>query len=322
MLSILKTIGLTIIMITSESKITVHNEESDQHGYDEDITTNNGKTFVRTTHKFIDNKLKLNEPILIAGFPGPGLVGSISTNYIIDKLDMHQIACIESPFIIPGVIYTGGKLRHPFRLYANKQGNVCVLVCEAPILIQGIYSVLDTVMKWSVNNGIKEVLVLEGIPFQGMPTANRQPIVLSSDSSSGNEIQREIDTVTTDQERQQQKQDKNNNNYTIQKYFKQNTFIGGISGGLLSACLSNELQCTVLLIPTSSGIPDPDGAAVIVESIGKVTRNRNLDTDARQLREQGAELKKRMEEIIRSVREQQLQQQGTGAGQEQQVMYG
>ena len=71
-----------------------------------------------------------------------------------------------------------------------------------------------------------------------------------------------------------------------------------------------EIRCTVLLIPTSSGIPDPEGAAVIVESIGKVTRNKDLDTDARQLREQGAELKKRMEEIIRSIREQQLQQQG------------
>ena len=311
-------------MITNKSKIAVHSEESGQRSYDKDITTNDGKTFVRTTHKFIDNKLNLNEPILIAGFPGPGLVGSISTNYIIDKLDMHQIACIESPFIIPGVIYTGGKLRHPFRLYANKQGNICVLVCEAPILIQGIYSVLDTVMKWSVNNGIKEVLVLEGIPFQGMPTADRKLIVLSSDSSS-NKIQREIDTTTTRQQ-QQQKQDNNNNNNNnkIQKYFKQNTFIGGISGGLLSACLSNEIQCTALLIPTTSGIPDSDGAAVIVESIGKVSRNRNLDTDASQLREQGAELKKRMEEIIRSIREQQLQQQGVGAGQaqQQQLMYG
>ena len=305
-------------MITSKSKIALHNKESDQRRHDKDITTNDGKTFVRTTHKFIDNKLKLNEPILIAGFPGPGLVGSISANYIIDKLNMHQIACIESPFITPGVIYTGGKLRHPFRLYANKQGNACVLVCEAPILIQGIYSVLDTVMKWSVNNSIKEVLVLEGIPFQGIPTGNRQPIVLSSDrNSNGDEIQKGIDAISTDQ---QQQQDKNNN---IEKYFKQNTFIGGISGGLLSACLSNEIRCTVLLIPTSSGIPDPEGAAAIVESIGKVTRNKNLDTDTRQLREQGAELKKRMEEIIRSIREQQLQQQGVGAGQEQQqLMYG
>ena len=30
---------------------------------------------------------KLNYPILIAGFFGPGMVGSISANYIVDKID-------------------------------------------------------------------------------------------------------------------------------------------------------------------------------------------------------------------------------------------
>ena len=41
------------------------------------------------------NNLQKNKTILIAGFPGPGLVGSISTSYIIDKLNMHQIACAQ-----------------------------------------------------------------------------------------------------------------------------------------------------------------------------------------------------------------------------------
>src|SRR6476619_5899753 len=81
------------------------------------------------------NNLQKSKSILIAGFPGPGLVGSISTSYMIDKLNMHQIACVESEYISPGVIYVDGKLRHPFRLYSNKEGNVCVLVCEAPIII-------------------------------------------------------------------------------------------------------------------------------------------------------------------------------------------
>ena len=117
---------------------------------------------------------------MIAGFPGPGLVGSISTSYIIDKLNMHQIACVESEYISPGVIYVDGKLRHPFRLYANKEGNVCVLVCEAPIIINGIHSVLNTVMDWAIKNAIQEVLVLDGIPVQGIPRPDRQPIILGS----------------------------------------------------------------------------------------------------------------------------------------------
>ena len=93
---------------------------------------------------------------------------------------MHQIACVESEYISPGVIYIDGKLRHPFRLYANAEGNVCVIVCEAPIMINGIHSVLNTVIDWAIKNAIQEVLVLDGISVQGIPKSDRQPIILGS----------------------------------------------------------------------------------------------------------------------------------------------
>jgi uncharacterized protein len=109
--------------------------------------TRESKTTIKPLTKVVQTKKKLNSPIFIAGFPGAGLVGSISTSYIINKLHMNQIACVESEFIVPGVIYTEGKLRHPFRLYSNVRGDICVLVCEAPVMIQSVYSVLDTVMK-------------------------------------------------------------------------------------------------------------------------------------------------------------------------------
>ena len=135
-------------------------------------------TMIRTISDL--NNLQKSKSILIAGFPGPGLVGSISTSYMIDKLNMHQIACVESEYISPGVIYVDGKLRHPFRIYANKEGNVCVIVCEAPIMINGIHSVLNTVMDWAMKNAIQEVLVLDGISIQGIPRSDRQPIIFES----------------------------------------------------------------------------------------------------------------------------------------------
>ena len=94
---------------------------------------------------------------------------------------MEQIACVESEFIVPGVIYAEGKLRHPFRLYSNEEGSVCVLVCEAPIMIQGMHSVLDTVTKWALNNKVKQVMVLDGIAVEGIPNLKRTPIIMSSD---------------------------------------------------------------------------------------------------------------------------------------------
>jgi len=288
------------------------------------IMSSTSPTIIRTMSDI--NNLQKNKSILIAGFPGPGLVGSISTSYIIDKLNMHQIACVESEYISPGVIYVDGKLRHPFRLYANKEGNVCVLVCEAPIIINGIHSVLNTVMDWAIKNTIQEVLVLDGIPIQGIPRPDRQPIILGSS---------EMDENITDNI-------KNNNNKNAEKDVslpnthhdvtsnlnrntigdsnkKYTTFIGGISGGLLSACLSYQIPCAAILVPSSSGIPDPEGASILIESYNSIIKDENLKINPDQLKEQGQLLKKQLEKIIKSEQEQRDQ----GSITEQQgLMYG
>jgi uncharacterized protein len=291
-----------------------HSNNNSSNSDISDIAAVDGKTTIRLTRVFKNNKTKLknNNPILIAGFPGPGFVGSIATSYIIDKLNMQQIACVESQFISPGVIYIGGKLRHPFRLYANVHHNVCVLVCEAPILIHGIYSLLDTVIRWSINNHVKEVLVLEGIPVQGLPDSDREPIILSGneeDENMGNSriINNSDDNINRNLIQFQDRQMGTSDKITPAKTNEHTAFIGGISGGLLSSCLSNGIKCTAVLIQAPSGIPDPEGAAIMIEAIGKITDNEDLKIDVKKLRDEGASLKLRMQEIIRSVQDQQRQ---------------
>jgi len=60
------------------------------------------------------------------------MIGSISANYIVEQMHMRQISYVESEFIMPVVIYIGGKLRHPFRIYANDVGNVAFLYARYP----------------------------------------------------------------------------------------------------------------------------------------------------------------------------------------------
>ncbi|MBA3977288.1 MAG: proteasome assembly chaperone family protein [Nitrosopumilus sp.] len=283
----------------------------------------NSTTTIRTISDF--DKLQNNKSVLIAGFPGPGLVGSISTSYIIDKLNMHQIACVESQYISPGVIFIDGKLRHPFRLYANEAGNVCVLVCEAPLMINGIYSVLDTVMDWAIKNTIQEVLVLDGIPVQGIPRSDRHTTILQStemeknitnNNDNNNSNSKENNISISDNKGHIQS---NFNNSVIEESLKKyTTFIGGIAGGLLSACLSNQIPCAAILVPSSSGIPDPEGAALLIESYNSIIKDENLKIDPTQLKEQGQILKRQLEQIIKSEQEQ--REQVTISG--QRVMYG
>ncbi len=279
-----------------------------------------GKTRIKPLAKVVQGKKKLNSPIIIAGFPGAGLVGSISTSYIINKLHMTQIACVESEFIVPGVIYTEGKLRHPFRLYSNKEGNICVLVCEAPIMVEGMYSVLDTFVKWALNNKVNEVMVLDGIAVEVLPDSKRMPIILSSDGRKADAANLILDddnnSDVTNKEEGEKKDDNSNSIYPS------TAFIGGIVGGILSSCLSNGIACKALLISAARRIPDPEGAAIIIESLSKITNNESLKIDTQQLREQGASLKMRMEKIIQSVAEQQQGQGQSPVRIREGVMYG
>jgi len=250
------------------------------------------RTTIRPVVK--SQNLVLNDAILIAGFPGPGLVGSMGVSYIIEQQKMHQIAYVDSDFITPGVMYIGGKLRHPFRIYANDSGTACVLVCDAPIILSGIRPLLNAVVRWAKSNAIREIIVLEGVAGHNIPETGRKPLVLSSDGRSDDHgylshiKDGKIEAVAP-------------------------AFIAGISGGLLAACLSNGIPCTGLLIPSAAGIPDPEGAAILIEKANQLANN-PFKIDVRQLKNEAAELKRQMQELINSVQRQQQDQIQAGGG--------
>lgn len=262
----------------------------------------------------------LDKPTLIAGFPGHGLVGSISTGYIIDSLKMHQIAFIESRYINPGVMYVGGKLRHPFRVYANNDGNVCVIVCEAPIMINGVHLVMDEVMNWSLENNIQEVIVLDGIPRSGIPKEGRQSIILHDDGNLKVRNRYDGDKKNIDDDISNKGQGRSNlDNDAVHASINNNftAYIGGIVGGLLSSCLSYGIPSTAILVPASTGIPDPEGAALLIESLNKIAKNDNLKIDTKELKAQGIKIREQLQKIMHSVNEGKQQE-----SPEDKLMYG
>jgi uncharacterized protein len=266
-------------------------------------------TEINSTIAAKEGPIRLSNPLLIAGFPGPGLVGSISTSYIIERLKMRQIACVESEFIVPGVIYVGGKLRHPFRLYSNNEGTICVLVCETPILVQGIHRVLDAVMKWALDSNVKNVLVLEGIPIQGIPDSKRSPFILSN-SEEYHTLITDLDELSNEVTQKKGTAIEDTGNEDLSGYQKASpslgpTYIGGVSGGLLSSCISNNVPCAAVLVPSLSGVPDPEGAAILLETLARITHYDELKIDVKQLRQQGNQVKKNLEKIANSIRNQQ-----------------
>lgn len=247
------------------------------------------------------SSIKLDKPVMIAGFPDIGMVGSISTAHLIGQLGMHQIAYIESQYVMPAAIFIAKKFRHPFRIYANEAGTVCALICEVPVIVRGTHSIISTIIDWSENAGVKEVVVLGGIlPTNFSPPylLERKPLILQ------NEITFDIKYADPDS--------------TGQMAVPDDALIVGLAGSLLSASSARGLKCKAIMIPTMSEAPDPEGAAIVLESLQKIPLK--LDIDTTSLRRRAEAIRRHLEELLK-MHKQQMHEYERTAGRDTERIY-
>ena len=109
------------------------------------------------------NEIELKNPVIFAGFVGAGLVGTISVDYMINKLDMEEIGFLRSKHLPPSTVFMQGRLRHPFRLYANKDGSICAIICEIIINREGLYTIASSILDWAEKHGSNEIVILDGV---------------------------------------------------------------------------------------------------------------------------------------------------------------
>ena len=201
----------------------------------------------------IKNK-KLKNPIIFAGFVGAGLVGPVAINHIIEKLKMEEIGVMRSKYLPPSTVFMRGRLRHPFRFYANQEGTICAIICEITLRMEGLYSLVSTILDWAAAKGSKEIVILDG--------------VASSEHDDKAYCAAEEDLIRT-------MADKNINMIP-------QGFITGIPGGILNECLVREIQGLTLLAKADKSSPDSEAAATLIEALNRFYE---MDIDTTDLQE-------------------------------------
>ena len=244
----------------------------------------------------------MNKPVLIAGFPDSGMIGSVTINHIIEQLEMHQVASVESQYVMPAAIFIGRRFRHPFRIYSDDSGKLCAMICEVPVIARGTASIINTVVKWASSHGAKEIVVLGGI----LPTNFSPPYLL--------ERRAMVLTNALPEGRSGQKTDNIPNGLVV----PDDAVIVGLAGSLLSVCASKNLKCTALMIPTMADSPDPEGAAIVLEALPKILPTVKVDTAV--LRQKVEEIKKHLEEFLK-MHQQQMQEYERASSRETEGMY-
>lgn len=213
-------------------------------------------------------KPKFRNPLVIGGFIGPSLVGVISASYIIEQLRLREVAHVRSQHIPPVAVFVGGKLRHPFRVYSDDSGDLLVTMCEVPIGLTGLYEVSFVLLDWFERIHPRELVVVDGIPMEGIPQ-ERKALAVADRARSEKLRTQGVENAQT-------------------------ALITGMGGSILSECLSRRISAISLLTPASVTVPDPGAVLTVVNALNSIY---GLSIETKVLEQNVEQLNKELSEI-------------------------
>ena len=107
-------------------------------------------------------KKKPKNPIIIEGFPGFGLVGTISTEYLINELGAKPIGAIHAEDLPPMVAIHENKIVQPVGIYYDEKNNLVIL--HVMTNVKGIeWEVGDLVLELAKQLDAKDIVAIEGV---------------------------------------------------------------------------------------------------------------------------------------------------------------
>jgi len=210
-------------------------------------------------------------PVIIEGFPGIGLVGNIASQYIVNELKMDYLGAVESRFFPPLSVLLGGLANMPVRVYEKVDRNVVMITSDVPIHPVASYDVAKAIVSWIESVNAKELVCLAGISIIG-------------------DQQRVFGAATSEK-----LLDKIRDNLEV---FEMGT-ISGISGSVMNECLARGVPAMCILGETHSMAPDPMAAVATVNTLNKLY---NLGVDTTKLEERTAEIELQMQKLAEQVK--------------------
>ena len=119
----------------------------------------------------INLKKKPKSPLIVEGFPGIGLVGTIATEFLIDHLDTEQIGDMWTKEMPAIAAVHKEKVVNPIGIFYNKKYNLVLI--HGVTVINGLeWDIASSIIKIAKTLKAKSIISLEGV---GSPDAIAEP---------------------------------------------------------------------------------------------------------------------------------------------------
>jgi uncharacterized protein (TIGR00162 family) len=198
-----------------------------------------------------------NNPVLIEGLPGLGLVGKIALRYLIKQLKAKKIAYLYSPhfpyFVLVNKKGSVRLLRGSFYYYQNPKGNDIILFTgdSQSQTIEGQYEIADRMLDFSGKYGVKVIATIGGYRIE--PQEKPRVYIAANDQTLLHQAIKGGATLST-----------------------AGSPIVGTAGLILGLAKFKKIEAICLLGETRGYLPDPLAAKSVLEVL-KSTFNFDLD---------------------------------------------
>jgi len=191
--------------------------------------------------------VELKNPILVEGFPGLGMVGSIATKYLVKQLKAKKLAVLYSPFFPYHVLVDkkGGArlLRGELYFWKNETGKndfIFLIGDSQAQTIEGQFEVANSILDFAEKKNVETILTIGGYrnEVEGTPkvvAVSTNPVLLER-AMKAKALSSEAGTP-----------------------------IVGTAGLLLGLAKFRKLDAVCLLGETRGYLPDPRTAKSVIE---------------------------------------------------------
>jgi len=216
---------------------------------------------------------KPKNPTLIVGFPGFGLVGTISTEFLIDHLGTEQIGRVKTSELPAIVAIHENKVVDPLGIFYSKKYNIVVL--HAISAVTGIeWKLAEAIEKIVKELGVKEIISLEGVGAAGGDSETSRVFYYTKDVKKKKVIEK-----------------------TGTEPLKEG-IIMGVTGALLLRIENRPVSC--FFAETHTDMPDSKAASKVIEALDKYL---GLKVDPKPLIKQAEKFEGKLKGILSKSKE-------------------
>lgn len=195
--------------------------------------------------KIKKNQLVESPSVLLLGIPGPGLIGTITTTYIIHALKMDLVGEIaNSPTTI--VFVDNGQIMGPVRIY--KKDNLFAILSDIPIDYDNAVDFTESVIEFSKKNNVDLIVFMSGIH---VPERN-----ISNLKTYGLVTHEKLEKILYDNE--------------IPKFLS--GVISGPDATILAQLKNSSMPTIAFNTECNYFFPDPDAAMQTIKIIAQITK--------------------------------------------------